>query len=131
MTSKRIANLVLTFGLLTLGAASCDIVDPWDPGTGGGGNGGGNGGGGCDTVIVGDSAEVAKATGVIHIMVSATGEAFVGIEAADGQRYEPTNLFTDDFREGQRVKFSGRLLDWASANQYGKLIELTELEAID
>jgi hypothetical protein len=131
MTSKRIANLVLAVGLLSFGAASCDIVDPWDPGNGGGNGGGGNGGGCGDTVIVDDSADVVNATGVIHIVVSATGESFVGIDAADGQRYEPTNLYTDDFREGQRVKFSGRTLDWTSPNQYGKLIELTMLETID
>jgi hypothetical protein len=131
MTSKRIANLVLALGLLSFGAASCDIVDPWDPGNGGGNGGGGNGGGCGDTVVVDDSSEVIRASGVIHIVTHINGEAFVGIDAEDGQRYEPTNLYTDDFREGQRIKFAGRLLDWTSANQYGRLIELTELETID
>jgi hypothetical protein len=134
MTSKRIANLVLTLGLLSFGAASCDIFDPYDPGNGGGNGGGGNGGGcgGGDTIIFDDSSEVVQATGVIHIVASVNNEPFVGIDAADGQRYEPTNLFVGDFAEGTRIKFTGRLLsDWSSINQYGKVIEITELETID
>lgn len=131
MTSKRIANLVLTLGLLAFGAASCDVFDPYDPGNGG--NGGGNGGGGCgDTVIVDDSSEIVSSTGVLHIITAADGSTFVGIDAADGNKYEPTNLYTDSFTEGMRVKFSGRLLkDWGSINNYGTLIELTEIETID
>jgi hypothetical protein len=130
MTSKRIANLVLALGLLSFGAASCDIFDPYDPGNGGGGNGGGCGGG--DTIIVDDSSEMVQSTGVLHIVMSATNEPFVGLDAADGQRYEPTNLFPQDIEEGMRVKFTGQVLgDWGSINQYGKLIEIHELEKID
>jgi len=132
MTSKRIANLVLTLGLLSFGAASCDILDPWDPGNGGNGGGNGGGCGGGDTIIVDDSSEMVSSTGVLHIITAADGSTFVGIEAADGNKYEPTNLYTDSFTEGMRVKFSGRLVqDWGSINNYGKLIELTEIETID
>lgn len=45
---NRIASYIAAFAILAFGAASCDILDPWDPGDGGG-NGGGNGGG-RDTV---------------------------------------------------------------------------------
>lgn len=133
MTSKRIANLVLTLGLLSFGAASCDVIDPWDPGTGGG-NGGGNGGcGGGDTVIVvDDSSQTVEGTGVIHYITATDGTSFVGIETAEGEKYEPTNLYADSFTEGMRVKFLGRLVeDWGTINNYGKLIELTEIETID
>lgn len=134
MTTKRIANLVLTLGLLSFGAASCDVIDPWDPGNGGGNGGGGNGGGcgGGDTVIVDDSSQIVEGTGVIHYVTATDGTTFVGIEANDGEKYEPTNLFADSFTEGMRVKFSGRLIqDWGTINNYGKLIELTEIQTID
>ena len=128
MTTKKIANLVLTFGLLSFGVASCDIVDPWDPGNGG--NGGGNGGGGCDTVVVDE--QMVSGTGTLRLVTSTNGDAFFGIESADGKRYEPTNLYTDQFGDGQKIRFSGYLLkDWGSINNYGELIELTEIETLD
>jgi hypothetical protein len=134
MTSRRIANLVLTLGLLSFGAASCDIIDPWDPGNGGGNGGGGNGGGcgGGDTIIFDDSSQIVEGTGVIRYITATDGSTFVGIDAADGQKYEPTNLFADGFTDGMRIKFSGRLVqDWGSINNYGRLIELNMIETID
>jgi hypothetical protein len=126
MNRKRIANLVLTFGLLTIGASSCEILDPYDPGNGGGGNGGG-----CDTVIT-HPDEMIEARGTVHYVTNIEGTSFWGIESEDGRRFEPSNLPEAFMQDGMKVEFKGYLLkDWASYNYYGEIVEIVEIRSAE
>lgn len=122
---RKIANLVLAFGLLTFGVASCDIFDPYDPGNPGGGGGGGN-----DTIIVKPHEQV-EGDGWLRLVTADNGYTFYGIEADNGKKYEPTNYYFDHLMPDTRVHFKGRLLeDWNSTTGYGTLLEISELYEI-
>jgi hypothetical protein len=126
MNRNRIATLVLGLGLLSIGSASCDIFDPYDPGNGGG-NGGGCGGG--DTVISYPEERAFEAKGTVHMLVTEEGDNFWGIEATDGKKYEPVNLPEAFLREGAQVEFKANLLgDWQSIYGYGEIIEILEIK---
>ena len=74
-----------------------------------------------------DSSSV-HGTGTIQYMDVEGG--FYAISSDDGAGYDPTNLATGFQRDGLRVRFEGKLLGNVSIHQWGKLIELTSIEAL-
>jgi len=74
-----------------------------------------------------DSSSV-QGTGTIQYMDVEGG--FYAISSDDGAGYDPTNLATGFQRDGLRVRFEGKLLGNVSIHQWGKLIELTSIEAL-
>lgn len=139
MTNQRIASVVAGVAMLAFGTASCDIFDPYDPRDPGHGDG--------DTIIYfpndscynpkdsnitrddDNQADFVRSEGTI-VFVELEG-GFWGIEATNGEEYEPINLSPEFMVDGLKVKFEGNVMkDWASFYQWGKVLEVGAMARI-
>lgn len=74
-------------------------------------------------------AEIVQATGTIRFVPLEGG--FYGIIADDGTRYDPIHLPEALKKDGQRVRFEGKVRhDLASIHMWGILIEITRISAL-
>jgi hypothetical protein len=75
------------------------------------------------------SEETFTITGTVIWKALETG--FYGIEADDGEKYEPINLPSDFAVNGLRVRVTARKIDdMASINMYGIIIEIIRIERL-
>ncbi|MBI3945197.1 MAG: hypothetical protein HY321_04710 [Armatimonadetes bacterium] len=77
----------------------------------------------------GGSSETVQATGTVQFVALEGG--FYGIVAEDGTRYDPINLPPQFQRDGQRIRFEGKVRsDLAGIHMWGTLIEITQISAL-
>jgi len=117
----------MTFGLLSLGVASCDILDPHDPGVGRPDDRRRH----DDSIIVDPHDKVIYETGTIRKVTHFDGHTFWGFITDRGSRYEPTDLAADYMQDGHRVSLKANVIeDWSTPYRYGKLIEILEITSL-
>ena len=127
MTTKNISRLLMTFGLLSLGVASCDVLDPLDPGTGRPDDRRRH----DDSIIVTPEDKIIYETGTIRKMTHFDGYTFWAFVADNGKRYEPTDLTADFMQDGHRVKLVAKIVDdWSTPYRFGDLIEILEITSL-
>jgi hypothetical protein len=129
---KTSSILVVAFGFVSFTIASCgpvngpvdasDVAFGGKPTTTKVGKGGGKKN---DT-----TTPTVSGTGVAHFMTDEFGNAFYGIETADGTRYEVLNFPSGAFADGQTVNFTGYLVSgYTMTNDYGQALLLSAITA--
>jgi hypothetical protein len=123
MTTKRLALFLLTTGMLMLGAASCDVLDPYEPGTSGSSGERRTG----DDVVRPDERKISLNGHVRKLTLN--GSVTWGFESDERVRYEIIDLAAAYQRDGLRVHVEAIVTTYPSQG-YGKRISITAIDLI-
>lgn len=84
---------------------------------------------GCLGQGVGDGGETISGTGVVRYIDLEGG--FYGIDADDGEKYDPINLGAEFQVDGLRVSFEVKIReDMVSTHMWGTLVEIVKIEKL-
>ncbi|UCG51505.1 MAG: hypothetical protein JSW58_15175 [Candidatus Latescibacterota bacterium] len=79
--------------------------------------------------ILGDDEGIVSGMGTITFLDFEGG--FYGIEADNGDHFDPVNLEPEFQVDGLRVKFRGRIIEGASTHMWGRLLELKMIKRLE
>jgi hypothetical protein len=125
MTTKRLALSLLTIGMLAFGAASCDVMDPYEPGTSGSSTGSRTSDGEAGRP---DERKISL-NGNLH-KLDMNGVVSWGFESDAQVRYEIISLPEAYQHDGLRVHIEAVVDNSAVAQGYGKRVKLIDIDPI-
>lgn len=127
MTTKRLALSLLTIGMLAFGAASCDVLDPYEPGSSGSSNS--NGSRTSDGEVGRPDERKLSLNGHLR-KLNLNGSNAWGFESDALVRYEIIVLPAAYQHDGLRVHVEAIVDNSAVAQGYGKRIKLVDIDPI-
>ena len=113
-------------GLTIFGASSCDVIDPYDPGTNGETSARHH-----DKDTVDQYRPIVSTTGVIKATTLFNGNEAFEIVSKNGTRYLPVDLPAEFAQPGMHVRFSGIIIrDMTPPTGERTMIELHDIASL-